>query len=450
MLARYDRKSMLRRLCIVVIVGILSASVGAARSSLLREQSIQVPSTAPQAAPVVSTWPNFLGQRRDSVSSETGLLGSFPATGPRERWRRPVGTGYSSPVVTERGLIVLQRVGNEEQVECLDPDSGESRWTFAYPTTYQCQYEYSSGPYSTPSIDGNRVFTVGAQGQLHCLNMTDGELMWRRDLRADYDPAEQLFAMGASPLVDESRLYLPIGGTRGSSGIVAIDKHTGETLWTATEHAAGYASPIKAVIHGREFLFVFNKFGLVALDPLNGRLFWEIPFTSRGVDTVCASSPVVCGDLVLVTMGPAPGALCVRVLPDGSYAEAWRERRVLDSTWNNLVVHDGHIFGFTSKRQRAKLRCIEFATGKQQWEWESDLERGSLLAADGKLIGWGEHGHLALLALNTRELQVLSQTVEPLLKSPCYAMPAIYDGALYVRNEGTLVCFEFRRQPDPR
>jgi outer membrane protein assembly factor BamB len=431
-------------------MGIILGCTGCERQTLESAESLAIVPTESFSRTAGDSlgWPCFQGPTHNSVAYESGLLDSFPPAGPQELWRREVGTGYSSPVVTDSGLIVFYREGDEEIIECLDPESGESQWKFPYPTAWVCEYEYSNGPYSTPVIDGEVVYAVGAEGKLHALRIDSGELVWRRDLKADYAPTKMLFCMGASPLIHGDRLFYTLGGSVGESGTICLDKRTGETLWTATDHEAGYATPVVAEIHGREYLFVFDHFGLVALDPTSGQVHWEIPFQSRSPDTVCATSPVIYQDLVMVTMGPAPGALCVRVLPDGGYEEVWRERRVIDSTWNNVVHYDGNLFGYTSKRIRSQLRSIDIRTGEVRWQWESDLERGSLIAADGKLIAFGEHGHLALLKANPYACEVLAMTVEPLLKTPCYPLPALFRGRLYLKNETTLVCYDFRHSPD--
>ncbi len=438
----------MRASAVIILLSLFAAALVAVRGSQQpAQEEFTPPATLDAEAVVDAGWPCFLGPTHDSVSTERGLLDAFPDEGPRELWRRDVGSSFSSPVVTDAGLIAFYRRNDREIIECLDPATGAPRWSFDYATAWVCKYEYSHGPYSTPVIDGDVVYAVGAEGKLHALRMHDGTCLWQRDLKADYAPTEMLFNIGASPLVAGDRLYFTLGGTIGNSGTVCLDKRTGETLWTATDHAAGYATPALAIIHGREYLFVFDRIGLVALDPATGAVWWEIPFQSRAPDTVCATSPVVFEDLVMVTMGPAPGALCVRVLPDGSYEEVWREKRVIDSTWNNVAHAGGYAFGYTSKRIRSQLRSIDLRTGKVLWHWESDLERGSIIAADGKLIAWGEHGHLALLRQNPRRLEVLSQTAAPLLETPCYPMPALHRGLLYLKNEKTLACFDLRKSP---
>lgn len=442
----------MRTAAIVILVGMSIVGLIVLRGVVVapsKASSVE-PSPAPTRQVVAKTmelvgWPCLRGPTHDSQSSETGLLDSFPATGPRELWRRDVGSSFSSPVVTDAGVIAFYRRGDQELIECLNPATGEQRWSFEYPTAWVCKYEYSSGPYSTPVIDGEVVFAVGAEGKLHALRIVDGTCLWQRDLKTDYAAAEMLFNFGASPLVAGERLFFTLGGTVGNSGIVCLDKRTGETLWTATDHEAGYATPTLAAVHGREYLFVFNHVGLAALDPETGKVYWETPFHSRAPDTVCATSPVVSEDLVMVTLGPAPGALCVRVLPDGSYEEVWRERRVIDSTWNNIAYRDGYAFGYTSKRIRSQMRSIDLRSGKVLWQWESDLERGSVLAADGKLIAFGEHGHLALLRQNPHKLEVLAATPEPIMQRPCYPMPALHRGLLYLKDEKSLACFDFRK-----
>jgi outer membrane protein assembly factor BamB len=390
-------------------------------------------------------WPNLFGPLHTSVSRERGILGDWPAAGPPVLWRREIGSGYSVPVVSGDRLILLHRIGDEEIVECLSAETGERLWSHRYPTRYVCRFRYSSGPYSSPIIHDGRVFAVSAEGTMRCLQLADGELIWQRELCKECQVEEGLFAVGATPLMDEGRLIFPLGADQRDAGIIALDARTGETLWTATDHRAGYATPIAATIQGRRRVFVVTFEGLVALDPSDGRVWWTIDHRPKSPDSVNATSPVVYDDLVLMVTGPGPGSVCVRVLADGGYEEVWRDRRVLDSQFNPLVCLRGYVFGFTSRRQGgATLRCIELATGKMRWERQSELDRGTLLSADGKLIALGEHGHLAALAADPDSTLPLCMTAEPLLAAPCYSAPALHRGRLYLRNEHELLCLELR------
>jgi outer membrane protein assembly factor BamB len=148
---------------------------------------------------------------------------------------------------------------------------------------------------------------------------------------------------------------------------------------------------------------------------------------------------------VLLVAGPGPGAVCLRVPRSGKPTRVWHDRRRLDSQFNTLVHHAGHVYGFTSSRQGgAVLRCLEVATGRQCWEYPSDLYRGQALAADGCLILLGERGHLASVELDPARLIVRSELSEPLLAALCYAAPALHRGRLYVRNDRALLCLNLQ------
>jgi outer membrane protein assembly factor BamB len=174
---------------------------------------------------------------------------------------------------------------------------------------------------------------------------------------------------------------------------------------------------------------------------------WFVEFQPKGADSWNSTSPAVWQDLVLLVAGPGPGSLCLRVKPDGGYEEVWKERRAaLDSQFNTVIPLEGFAYGFTSKWNRqAQFRCIDLRTGQMQWEFPSQIGRGSALAVAGRIMLWGEEGHLACLDADPRELHVRSLTPEPLLGAPCFSAPVLHRGLLYLRNEGTLVCLSLRK-----
>lgn len=411
------------------------------------DDPVQIDATAKTAVPCNRNWPNMAGPTHDSRSCETGLDLAWLDTGPARLWEQAVGGGYSVPVVQEESLIIFGRYDDWEVIESLDVATGEVNWQYGYPTSYQCKYNYSSGPYSTPAIDQGAVFALGAEGLLHCLDLVDGRLIWQRELRREFDIPEPLFAVGHSPLVADGVVYLNLGAKSQQAGVIALDALTGETIWTATDQGASYATPRLAEIHGNVYLFVFTAAGLVSLNPQTGHVHWSIPFgvkQAKRIDAANAVTPLVYEDYVLVTAGPGVGSLCLRILPDGNYEKVWQVRRALDSQFNNLVCIDGYVYGFTSKWRRATLNCIELATGDVKWKWHSDLERGSSLAADGRLILLGEYGHLASLERNPDQNMPIAMTAEPLLEHPCYSAPALSQGRLYLRNEQRVLCLDLR------
>lgn len=388
-------------------------------------------------------WPALFGPQRTAVANDTQLIDSFSATGPTRLWSRPLGTGYSSPIISSGRLVLHHRVDDQEIVEAVDAASGQPLWSRRFPTTFECRYEYSSGPYATPLADEDRVVTISAEAVMRSHDLASGSLLWERDLRREYRVPDNLFAFGATPLRHRDMLIVNAGGREADSGVVAVDWGSGETRWTATDHGASYATPVSATIGGRSFLFIATDEGLVALRPSDGSLHWSIPFRPRAPDSVNATSPTVIEDHVLMVTGPGPGAVCVRVDQDGAYQEVWRDRRILDSQFNTLITLGDYVYGYTSRQQGgAKFRCLEARTGRLCWSLQSKLKRGTGLAADGKLFLLGEHGHLYLVNASPLEKNVLASTAEPLLTRPCYSSPALAAGRLYLRNETQIICLD--------
>ena len=388
-------------------------------------------------------WPQLFGPDRTCFSRETDVDTSWGSAGPKEAWRKKIGTGYSSPVIAEGKLILLHRQGDEETIQCFSCDTGESLWRYAYPTEYTCKYEYSHGPYSTPVIAGDCVYAIGAQAQMHCLRLADGTLKWQRDLQADFNLGEQLFGFGASPWIEDDKLILNLGAAELNAGIAAFDVHSGATIWTSTDHHASYATPIATTLFDRRYLFVLTYDGLVALDPQDGTVRWIEPFKSKSIDTVNATSPAVWKNHVVVMHGPGAGAKCFKINEDGSHELAWKDRRVLDSQFNSLLTHDGYLYGFTAKREGGSaFRCIDFRTGKLQWSVNSALQRGSCVAVNDRIILWGEEGHLAVIDLDPSAAKGFTITEQSLMEKPCYSAPALSSKKLFLRNEQYVIAFD--------
>lgn len=300
-----------------------------------RNPEAQFETSSVETAP--AGWPAMFGPRGDSHSSVTGLLHEWDADGPPLLWEHPLGEGYSVPVVSDGKLIVFYRTGDAEIIQCLDSKTGMPLWDHRYPTQYECEYEYSNGPYSTPIIQQDCVFAVGAEGRMSCLRLLDGSVVWERQLKEEFPIPDALFGYGPGLAIDGDRVILNLGAAASASeeadaGIAALSTATGKTIWTATSHRMSYATPVSTTIHGRRMIFVFTYEGLVAVGPKSGDVFWQVPFKSDVYLSVNSCSPVVWKDLVVVTVGPGPGSLCLRVKKDGSFEELWRNERSLDST----------------------------------------------------------------------------------------------------------------------
>jgi outer membrane protein assembly factor BamB len=406
---------------------------------------------------VTHDWPAFLGPTHNAVSTETKLSRRLP---PPLIWEFTRGSGYASPAIAGARLVYLHRVGGEELVECLDPETGASQWRFRYPTDYEDRYGYNDGPRSSPIVDASRVFTVGAQGQLHCLELETGTVIWKRDLRKDYHVSQDFFGTASTPLVEGPLLIVNVGAPGGPC-VVGFDKATGREVWRAgTEWGPSYASPVPAVVHGKRRVFVFAggessppSGGLMSIDPAGGRADFVFPWRSRAHESVNASCPVVFDNKVFVSASYRTGGALVGIAPDFSHGLLWSTLE-FGLHFNTAVHKDGYLYGFDGRNEPdASLACVDAASGRVVWrETPEEVYRGALLAVDGHFLCLGEHGHLLWLDLRPKGYREISRA-SLFLAPETWALPVLSRGLLYVtqnaqdvqtRAKPRLLCYDLR------
>ena len=425
---------------------------------------------------VTHDWTSFLGPTHNALSTETKLLRKFPAEGPKLVWEMKTGEGYSSPAVAGDRLVYLHRVGNEERVECLHPETGERYWKFSYPTNYRDRYGYSSGPRASPVIAGNHVYTYGAEGKLHCLNVESGQLVWKRDLAREFKVTQDFFGTAATPLIEGGRLIINVGAPGGPT-VAAFEKTSGKMVWGAgDEWGSSYASPVPARVHGKRRVFVFAggesrppTGGLLSIDPSTGKVDFSFPWRSRSFESVNASSPVIIGDQVFVSASYRTGGALLNLLSGGGHSVAWTTKE-FNLHWNTPVHRDGYLYGFHGRNEPdARLVCLRLEDGEVVWketpEWEeaesvgaetrrmlASTLRGSLLWADGRFLALGEHGHLLWLDLSPQGYREISRA-KLFLARQTWAAPVLSRGLLYVcqNSRGVfdsspprLLCYDLR------
>jgi len=317
-------------------------------------------------------------------------------------------------------------------------------------------------------LDGDRVYTYGPEGILHCLHTKDGTLVWKVDTRKEYGFVPNFFGVGSTPIIEGDLLITQIGGSPAGSenerdflklkgngtAVVAFDKLTGKQRYRLGDDLASYSSPVLATINQRRWCFVFARAGLLGFDPSNGKLDFHFPWRAEDLESVNAANPVVVGDKVLISETYGPGAALLQVRP-GGYKVIWNDAdkfgrsKSLQCHWMTPIYHKGYVYGSSGRHtQNAELRCVDFGTGKVQWSTPR-LSRSSLLMVDDRFICQCEVGPMLLLKVNPKEYDEVSmftptdaQTKEPLLKYPCWAAPVLSHGLLYIRSEERLVCLE--------
>ncbi|MGO8698744.1 MAG: PQQ-binding-like beta-propeller repeat protein [Limisphaerales bacterium] len=426
-------------------------------------------------------WPRFLGPSANGISGETNLLAQWPSNGPALVWEKPIGTGYGAPSVLGHRLVVHHRLQDEEVVECLSAETGKTFWHFNYPSHFIDPYGYNNGPRSTPLLASNSCYTFGAEGKLNCLELTTGKLVWQRDTATEFNVPEAFFGVGSSPILEEDRLIVMVGG-QPNSGVVAFDPGTGKTLWKSVGAAnwegvpitggraesivhwkswdkqASYSTPVAATIQGRRQVLCLTRQGLVSLDPKTGAVNFSFWFRSPVNESVNAMSPVVVDDLIFLSGAYYKiGSVLLRVKPDGkSVEEVWRGT-ALELHWTTPIYLDGYLYAFSGRNEPdARLRCVELKTGKLMWDMDeswphhstqtpSVYGRGSSIWADGRLIAIGEGGLLGLFNPNPAKAEEICRFQVPHLHYPCWAAPVLSRKKLYLRNEDHLVCIDLAK-----
>jgi outer membrane protein assembly factor BamB len=384
-------------------------------------------------------WPDFLGPTRDGHSPEKGLLARWPARGPRELWRHEAGEGYSGPAVADGRVFLFHRVDDKEVIEALDAKTGKPRWAFRYPTAYRDGYGKGDGPRATPVISGGKVYTLGAEGTLTCVDAQKGKKVWQRALPKDYAFRKGFFGVGTTPLVEGDLVLVNVGAE--GAGIVAFDKNTGKEVWKATDDEASYSSPVAATVGGKRLVFFFTREGLVALDPKTGKVRHQHRWRSRTFASVNAATPLVIGDHVFLTSSYRTGALLLRFTGD-RMKEVWKGDDSLSAHYNTPVRIGDYLYGIDGRQEAgARLRCIEWKTGKVRWTKEG-FGCASLIAADGKLIALREDGNLVLLDPSPEGYREVSRAA--MLEGTCRAPLALAEGRLYGRDGKKLICWDLK------
>lgn len=409
-----------------------------------------------------------MGPQRDGVWRETGIIDKFPPGGPKVRWRVPVGAGYSSPSVAAGKVFVLERKVREgvsrpsnpfarlsvpgvERLVCLDEQTGKALWA----QEYSCDYtmSYNAGPRAAPAVDGDRVYTMGGEGDLQCRRTSDGQLLWQKHLGGQHTP---MWGFAASPLVEGDKL-IAIGADPDAT-VLAFNKLSGQSIWKAVPaQEPGYSSPIVIEAGGKRQLIVWNPQSLNSLDPQTGSTYWSEPFVSKAGMSI--ATPRRSGDLLLVTAF-YNGAMMMTLDPQAPRASVlWKiggksERNTasLHAVMCTPVIADDFVYGVCSYGQ---LRCLKAQTGQRVWETfaattgdagQTRWANAFIVAQADRYFLFNETGDLIIARLSPAGYQEISRVhlLDPTNLDPgrpvVWSQPAFANRSIYARNDREIVC----------
>lgn len=381
-------------------------------------------------------WPQFRGVNRDGISSETGLLTSWPSSGPKEIWRRPIGEGYSGITIVD-GRIYTMYGGEDdgkavEFAAAFDAQTGKELWHVVIGDKYETQF--GNGPRSTPAVDGDLVYFIGSRGDFAALSIVDGSETWSMSLPEKFGASQPYFGFAASTLLDDGQLIIEGGGKEGKS-FAGLDKMTGEVKWTSGDggREPSYNSAIAVEIGGRRhFVYVVGK-TLRGIDS-SGQELWSHEWPEGETH----ASPVFISPNRIFTSGvEGVGGILIEIKDDGekvSVNEVWKTR-FMRNHFSTSLVHDDHIYGFDN----ATLKCIAAADAKMAWR-KRGLGKGSLIYADGHILVLSDQGRL-LLVEATSEGYVEKGSVQA-LEGKSWTAPTLAGGTLYLRNHTEMVAYD--------
>lgn len=417
-------------------------------------------------------WPQWRGINRDAIWNETGVVERFPDDGLTVKWRAPVRGGFAGPAVADGRVFVLdyqetagsRTMDGHERLVVFDEETGTVLWQQEWPATYRnLQFKFATGPRAVPTVDGNRVYTLGAAGMLSCFDTETGELLWRVDTVTDYDATVPVQGTSQAPIVEENLLIAAVGGEPDAK-VVAFNKVTGDEVWRSLDNISetGYSAPIIIDAGGARQLILWHATAITSLNPKTGEIYWNQDFTIGG--GMAITTPVRSGRYLAVSQF-FNGTMMLALNPDRPDARMlWKGRNrgelpdqtdSLHSIISTPIVVGDHLYGIGSY---GELRGIDATNGERLWESDQMNEQdrwatayfvrhrdryfvvndsGELILARFNPDGYEEIDRTRLLRPTTRTRGGISGRYRD--RAVLWAHPAFANQHVVVRNDETVV-----------
>jgi outer membrane protein assembly factor BamB len=409
---------------------------------------------ASTASPESFDWPQWQGPDRNATSKEGGLLKEWPKDGPPLAWKiKGLGGGDSAPSIAAGRIFGMSNRGDDEVIWALSETDGKELWVTRLGPAFKPQMpQGKEGPGCTPTVDGERLYVLGLGGELACLQVRDGKVIWQRSLKGDFGGNVPTWSYRESPLVDGDKVICTPGGEDAT--LVALDKLTGKTIWRSQVPGspnAAYASAIAINFDGRRQYVQLTQKALVGVAASDGKFLWRYdrPANSHGIN---CSTPIYHDGLVFAASAYDAGGGLVKLSKNadgGVKAEELYFSRKMQNHHGGMILFDGCLYGANGGNEGGALVCLDFQTGKVLWDERDDAERrapkGSVALADGRLYYRTETRTMLLIEPNPKQYIERGRFDQPdRSQQPAWAHPVIANGKLYLRDQDVLLCYEVK------
>lgn len=389
-------------------------------------------------------WPQWRGPHRDGKSAETGLLKSWPSSGPPLAWKATgLGAGYATVAVAGGRIYTAGDRGDDSFVLAYSEQDGKPVWSAKLGRAGAPGWGGYAGVRAVPTVDGDLLFAMAQYGEVAAFETATGREVWRKQMTKDYGGKVPEWGFSESPLVDGEQVVFTPGGERG--GIVALNKRTGALLWQSEGFTdeAQYSSLMPATIGGVPQYVQLTMASVVGVGT-DGRVLWQ---TGRKGRTAVIPTPLVRDDYVYVTSGYQMGCNLFHLTKAGDRFEPREvyKNRVLENHHGGVILLGDHVYGHDDRRG---WTCQEFKTGKAVWQYEDGLGKGSCVYVDGHLILREEKKKVSRIALieattsGYKEKGVFEQPEQS--GKEAWPHPVVANGKLYLRDQDILLCYDLK------
>jgi outer membrane protein assembly factor BamB len=390
-------------------------------------------------ASVGPEWSQWGGPNRDFTVDGKGLVASWPDTGPKKLWSRPLGEGYSSIAVSGGMLFTLYRRDNQEVVIALDAASGKTRWEFVYAAAFLSGMDMQNGPgpSSTPLVLNGRVYTVGVTGKFHCLDQKTGKLIWAHDLIKEFNGTVLQRGYSASPIAHRQSVIVPVGGK--GHAVISFEQQSGRVLWAKQDFDNSNSSPMFIQLGDQKQLLLFLAREIVGLNPDTGDLLWTHPHVTQW--NLNITMPVWNGNVLFCSSGYDGGSRGLELTQSGAKTvvkELWANPRLRINFTNTIRIGE-HIYGSSGDFGPAFLSAVNIKTGKLAWQNRS-YPKLNLISAGGKVVLLDEDGNLMLASISPESVQIISKA--KVLENNSWTPPSLVGSTLYLRDRKTIMAMD--------